>query len=35
MGGPVTAENPRGLPRLRQFFHIAVLVPFSTEQGVF
>ena len=34
-GAPVTAENPRGLPRLRQFFHIAVLVPFFTEQGVF
>ena len=25
----------RGLPRLRQFFHIAVLVPFFTESGVF
>ena len=25
----------RGLPRLRQFFHIAVLVPFFDENGVF
>lgn len=34
-GAPVTPDNPRGLPRLRQFFHLAVLVPFFTEQGVF
>lgn len=25
----------RGLPRLRQFFHVAVLVPFFTERGEF
>ncbi|MCL2382394.1 MAG: hypothetical protein FWC64_12550 [Treponema sp.] len=25
----------RGLPRLRQFYHVAVLVPFFTEDGVF
>ena len=35
IGAPVTPDNPRGLPRLRQFFHIAVLVPYFTEQGVF
>ena len=28
-------HNLRGLPRLRQFFHIAVLVPFFTETGAF
>ena len=28
-------SNLRGLPRLRQFFHIAVLVPFFTEAGAF
>ena len=32
---PITRENPRGLPRLRQFYHVAVLVPFFTETGVF
>ena len=35
MGAPVTQENPRGLPRFRQYFHVAVLVPFFTERGVF
>jgi len=33
-----TGHNPadlRGLPRLRQFFHLAVLVPFFTEAGEF
>ena len=28
-------HNLRGLPRMRQYFHVAVLVPFFTEQGVF
>lgn len=35
IGAPVTAENPRGLPRLRQYFHIAVLVPYFNENGAF
>ena len=35
LGAPVTPDNPRGLPRLRQYYHIAVLVPYFTEQGVF
>jgi hypothetical protein len=34
-GAPVTASNPRGLPRLRQYFHIAVLVPYFNEYGGF
>jgi len=34
-GAPVTAENPRGLPRLRQFYHIGVLVPYFNDQGIF
>jgi len=32
---PVTPDNPRGLPILRQYYHIAVLVPYFTERGVF
>jgi hypothetical protein len=35
IGAPVTASNPRGLPRLRQYFHIAVLVPYFNEYGNF
>ena len=35
MGAPVTPDNPRGLPRIRQYYHIAVLVPFFNERGVF
>ena len=35
LGAPVTPDNPRGLPRLRQYYHVAVLVPYFTEQGVF
>ena len=35
IGAPVTADNPRGLPRMRQYYHVAVLVPYFTEQGVF
>jgi hypothetical protein len=35
IGAPVTPDNPRGLPRLRQYYHIAVLVPYFTERGVF
>jgi hypothetical protein len=35
IGAPVTPDNPRGLPRLRQYYHIAVLVPYFNERGVF
>jgi hypothetical protein len=35
MGPPVTPENLRGRPRMRQHFHIAVLVPFFNEYGAF
>jgi hypothetical protein len=32
---PTTPDNQRGTPRLRQYFHIAVLVPYFNEQGNF
>jgi len=32
---PITPDNPRGLPILRQYYHIAVLVPYFSERGVF
>jgi hypothetical protein len=32
---PTTQDNQRGTPRLRQYFHIAVLVPYFNEQGNF
>ncbi|GHV82178.1 hypothetical protein AGMMS49991_07360 [Spirochaetia bacterium] len=35
IGAPTTAKNPRGLPRMRQHFHVAVLVPYFNEYGVF
>jgi len=35
VAAPVTTQNPRGLPRLRQYFHIAVLVPYFNEIGTF
>jgi hypothetical protein len=35
IGAPVTEDNLRGRPRMRQYFHIAVLVPYFTEQGTF
>ena len=35
LGAPVTPDNPRGLPRFRQYYHIAVLVPYFNERGVF
>ncbi|MDR1596465.1 MAG: hypothetical protein LBR99_02050 [Treponema sp.] len=35
MGAPVTADNPRGLPRMRQHFHVAVLIPYFNEYGNF
>jgi hypothetical protein len=35
IGAAETPDNPRGLPRIRQYYHIAVLVPYFTERGVF
>jgi hypothetical protein len=35
IGAPVTKANPRGLPRMRQHFHVAVLVPYFNEYGNF
>ena len=35
IAAPVTPDNPRGLPVLRQYYHIAVLVPYFNERGVF
>jgi hypothetical protein len=35
LGAPVTKDNPRGLPRMRQHFHVAVLVPYFTSYGNF
>ncbi|MDR0323219.1 MAG: hypothetical protein LBI12_02075 [Treponema sp.] len=32
---PVTQTNPRGTPHLRQYFHVAALVPYFDEYGVF
>jgi hypothetical protein len=34
-GPPTTTENPRGSPRMREYFHIAALVPYFNERGVF
>jgi hypothetical protein len=34
-GQPVTEDNPRGQPRMRRYFHIAALVPYFSENGVF
>ncbi|MDR0878443.1 MAG: hypothetical protein LBN21_10350 [Treponema sp.] len=35
MGPPTTADNLRGRPRMRQYFHIAVLVPWFDGLGNF
>jgi hypothetical protein len=35
LGAPVTADNLRGLPRMRQHFHVAVLIPYFTSYGSF
>ena len=35
IGAPETPDNPRGLPRIRQYYHVAVLVPYFSESGVF
>ena len=34
-GAPVTPQNLRGAPRLREYFHVAALVPYFDEYGVF
>jgi hypothetical protein len=34
-GPPATPDNPRGLPRMRQYFHEAVLIPYFDEYGGF
>jgi len=34
--GPLsTPENPRGTPRMREYFHVAALIPYFNERGVF
>ena len=35
IGAPSTADNLRGKPRMRQYFHVAVLVPYFNDQGIF
>ena len=35
VGPPATEANPRGRPRMRQYFHVAALVPYFNEHGVF
>jgi len=35
ISAPVTPDNPRGLPIIRQYYHIAVLVPYFDARGVF
>jgi hypothetical protein len=35
VGPPATETNPRGSPWLRQYYHVAALVPYFNESGVF
>ena len=35
IGAPTTPDNLRGAPRLRQYFHVAALIPYFDEYGVF
>jgi len=35
LGVPITPKNPLGSPRLRQYYHIAALVPYFDEYGIF
>jgi len=35
IGAKITQDNPRGGPRLRQYFHVAALIPYFDEYGVF
>jgi hypothetical protein len=32
---PSTKSNPRGVPQMRQYFHIAALIPYFAENGTF
>jgi hypothetical protein len=32
---PPATENPRGTPRMRQYFHVAALIPYFAENGDF
>jgi hypothetical protein len=34
-GPPTTPDNPRGSPRLRQYFHVAALIPYFNANGEF
>jgi hypothetical protein len=34
-GAPTTPDNPRGLPRMRQHYHVAVLAPYFDQYGGF
>jgi hypothetical protein len=34
--GPLSSpENPRGTPRMREYFHVAALIPYFNERGAF
>jgi len=35
LGPPTTAANPKGSPRMRQYYHVAVLIPYFNRYGVF
>jgi hypothetical protein len=35
IGAAITPDNLRGAPRLRQYFHVAALIPYFDEYGVF
>jgi len=35
IGPPATQDNPKGQPRMRQFFHIVAFFPYFSENGVF
>ena len=35
IAAPATSDNPRSLPILRQYYHIAILVPYFNERGNF
>jgi len=35
IGPPTTKDNPKGEPRMRQYFHIAAFIPYFSEGGVF
>jgi hypothetical protein len=34
-GPPTTEANPRGSPRMREYFHVMAFIPYFTENGVF